>query len=440
MDALLSQLDAIMPTAIVGSVVQTDGAATAVSGFPAPVGAVVQIERHSGPPVTGEVVGFRDELTLVCPLGDMAGVRYGSRVRLASTSRFVRAGQALLGRVVNADGAPLDGRPQPMLRDRVMADQDAPDAYDRPRIDTRFGTGIRAIDGLLPCGRGQRMGIFSGAGVGKSMLLGMMARYTDADVNVIALIGERGREVREFVERNLGPEGLANSVVVVATCDSPPLVRVKAALTATAIAEYFRDQGKHVLLAMDSLTRFATAQREIGLAAGESPAARGYPTSVFAALPKLLERAGCSEHGSITAFYTVLVEGDDLNEPVSDAARSLLDGHIVLSRELASAGHFPAIDVLNSVSRLAHDVAGREQMLAIREIQQLMAAYREHADLISIGAYRAGSNPTVDDAIALRNLIQAFLRQDLHQACTIDAVQADLVNLCQQRRQLKQAA
>jgi FliI/YscN family ATPase len=401
-----------MPTAITGSVVRSDGATTAVAGFPAPVGSLVEIERHGGGPVSGEVVGFREELTLVCPLGDMAGVRYGSRVRLAQTSRFLRIGQGLLGRIINARGAVIDGGEEPPLKDRAIINRCAPSALDRPRIDTPLVTGVRSIDGLLPCGLGQRMGIFSGAGVGKSMLLGMLARYTRADVNVIALIGERGREALEFIEANLGSEGLSRSVVVLATSDEPALLRVEAAMTATAVAEYFRDQGKNVLLAMDSLTRFATAQREIGLAAGEPPATRGYPPSVFSTLPQLLERAGRSASGSITAFYTVLVEGDDHNEPISDAVRSLLDGHIVLSRQLASAGHYPPVEVLDSVSRLAPAIASAEQLAAMSRIRGLLATYRQHEDLIAVGAYRHGSNPELDRAIAMRKRLDAFLQQN----------------------------
>ena len=411
MQALISQLDSILPTALTGCVVRTDGATTAVAGFPAPVGSLVEIERHGGKPVHGEVIGFREQLTLVSPLGELTGVRYGSRVRLTQTSRFIRLGEGLLGRVIDARGRSIDDLPEPILRQRASLQRAAPPALERPRIDRPLATGIRAIDGLLPCGRGQRMGIFAGAGVGKSVLLGMMARATAADVNVIALIGERGREVNEFIQRQLGPAGLKKSVVVVATSDEPALVRVKAALTATTVAEYFRDQGRDVLLAMDSLTRFATAQREIGLAAGEPPAMRGFPPSVFGALPRLLERAGRSSSGSITAFYTVLVEGDDLNEPISDAVRSLLDGHIVLSRKLAGAGHYPAIDILESVSRLAPCVSTPAQQSAMHWLRGLLAAYRDHEDLISVGAYRAGTNPQVDLALAMRDQLARYLRQ-----------------------------
>ena len=299
---LAEQLDAIMPTAIAGSVARTVGMTVSVAGFPAPVGAVAEIQRQNGPPLAAEVIGFRDELTLLYPLSDLAGVRYGNRVRLARTTRWLRVGDELLGRVIDAAGQSVDGGPQPVLPDRTSFDRAPPHPCTRPRIHEALATGVRAIDGLLTCGKGQRMGIFSGSGVGKSTTLGMMARYTAADVIVIALIGERGREVNEFIERDLGPEGLKKSVVVVATSNEPALVRVHAAATATSIAEYFRDRGKDVLLMMDSITRFALAQREIGLAAGEPPTTRGYPPSVFALLPKLVERAGRSPKGSITAF------------------------------------------------------------------------------------------------------------------------------------------
>ena len=330
---ILEQLDRVMTTAITGSVAQTVGMAISAAGFPAPVGAIAEIQRESGAPLLAEVIGFRNEMTLLYPLSDLTGIRHGNRVRLRQTARWLGIGPALLGRVLDASAHAVDGKPQPAVAQRVRLDRQPPHACTRPRIDRALATGIRAIDGLLTCGKGQRMGIFAGSGVGKSVLLGMMARYTSADVNVIALIGERGREVNEFLQRDLGPQGMAKSVVVVATSDEPALVRVQAAATAATIAEYFRDCGKDVLLMMDSVTRYAMAQREIGLAAGEPPATRGYPPSVFALLPKLVERAGRSPDGSITAFYTVLVEGDDPNEPIADTVRGLLDGHTWLSRK-----------------------------------------------------------------------------------------------------------
>ncbi|HRX82352.1 MAG TPA: FliI/YscN family ATPase, partial [Pirellulaceae bacterium] len=429
MNDLVAQLDSIQPAALRGSVVRTEGMMTAVAGLPAPVGAIVEIQRQSGAPIEGEVIGFRDDLTLVYPFSSLSGVRRGTPVRLKRTSRYLRVGEELLGRVIDARGRTTDRLPKPALPFRVALDQRPPAATERPTIDTPLSTGIRAIDGMLTCGCGQRIGVFAGSGVGKSVTLGMMARYTSADVNVIALIGERGREVNEFIERDLGPEGLARSVVVVATSDEPALLRLQAAMTATAVAEYFRDQGKDVLLLMDSLTRFAMAQREIGLAAGEPPATRGYPPSMFGLLPKLVERAGRSALGSITAFYSVLVEGDDTNEPVSDTVRGLLDGHIILSRDIASRGHYPAIDILQSLSRLMPSITSQQQRNAAQAVRELMAVYRDHEDLISIGAYRQGSNRAVDAAILLHDEIDNFLRQRVDNPCSLGQAVAELVQL-----------
>ncbi|MEX2176804.1 MAG: FliI/YscN family ATPase [Pirellulaceae bacterium] len=431
MTTLFSQLDAILPAGLTGSIVRTEGMTAAVAGFAAPVGALVEIQRQTGGPIEAEVIGFRGQTTLVYPLGEMTGVRHGNRVRLMRTSRTIRVGPELLGRVIDARGTIIDDRPAPFLAERVPLSRTPPPACERPRIDATLSTGVRAIDGLLTCGLGQRIGIFSGSGVGKSVTLGMMARYTSADVSVIGLIGERGREVNDFLQRDLGPAGRARSVVVVATSDQPALVRVQAAMTATSVAEYFRDQGKNVLLIMDSVTRFAMSQREIGLAAGEPPTTRGYPPSVFAMLPKLVERAGRSSRGSITAFYSVLVEGDDTNEPVSDAVRGLLDGHVVLSRRLASQGHYPAIDLLESLSRLFTDLVSTEQRAAAQIIRELLAAHRDHEDLISIGAYRSGANPTVDAAIAMRDEINNFLRQAIEEGSSVESARAQLVQLAQ---------
>jgi flagellum-specific ATP synthase len=427
--SLNAQLDRVVPTALVGSVVRTVGMTAAVADFPAPVGALVEIERQTGKPLRGEVIGFRDSITLVYPYSDLNGVRRGHRVRLLGTTRWLRVGEAMLGRVVDAHGRAIDGRPQPALADRTPRERPAPPAVERPRIDQPLGTGIRALDGILTCGRGQRIGIFAGSGVGKSVLLGMMSRYTAANVNVIALVGERGREVNEFLERDLGAEGLARSVVVVATSDEPALLRVQAAQTATAIAEYFRDMGRDVLLLMDSLTRFAMAQREIGLAAGEPPTTRGYPPSVFGMLPKLVERAGRAARGSITGFYSVLVEGDDPQEPIADAVRGLLDGHIWLSRRMAGRGHYPAIDILGSLSRLMSDITSRPQQDAALAVRELLGAYRDHEDLISIGAYRRGSNRIVDTAIDLQDEMNRFLKQRVDEPVKLADAVAALVRL-----------
>jgi flagellum-specific ATP synthase len=429
---IAEQLDGLMPTALYGSVARMVGMTVSAAGFPAPVGAVAEIERDTGVPLLAEVIGFRDELTLLFPFGDMGGVRRGHRVRLARTTRWLRVGQGMLGRVFNSQGIAVDQKPQPILADRTTINREPPHPCTRPRIHEPLSTGIRAMDGLMTCGKGQRMGIFAGSGVGKSVLLGMMARYTNADVNVIALIGERGREVNEFIERDLGPEGLARSVVVVATSNEPAILRTQAAQTATAIAEYFRDQGKDVMLMMDSLTRFALAQREIGLAAGEPPTTRGYPPSVFAVLPRLVERAGRSSKGSITAFYTVLVEADDSNEPIADTVRGLIDGHTWLSRRLASRTHYPAIDVLESLSRLMTEVVDAEHRRAAQAVRELLAVYREHEDLISIGAYRRGSNKKVDAAIDMQDEMNKFLRQQVDERCSVEDARKGLLQLFQQ--------
>jgi len=432
MSNLMEQLDEILPTAITGSVVRTVGMTASVADFPVPLGSMVHIERSGGNAIPAEVVGFDKNLTLIYPLQSMTGVRPGNQVQLRRTVNRIPVGEGLLGRVINSAGEVTDGYGQPAAELKISRDRLPPPPVERPRIDTPLSTGIRAIDGLLTCGRGQRMGIFSGSGVGKSVTLGMMAKYTSADVNVIALIGERGREVNEFLERDLGPRGRARSVVVVATSDEPALSRVHAAFTATAVAEYFRDQGKDVLLLMDSLTRFAMAQREIGLAAGEPPTTRGYPPSVFSLLPKLLERAGRARTGSITGLYSVLVEGDDTNEPVADAVRGLLDGHTWLSRSIASRGHYPAIDILESISRVMPEITPREQQQAATAVRELMATYRENEDLISIGAYRAGSNPKIDLAIAMRDEIDRFLRQQVDEVSTLESAQNGILLLGQQ--------
>jgi len=400
---------------LTGQVTRVIGLTVEVKGINASIGEVCEITVPGEPePVRAEVVGFRDGSTLLMPLGELKGIYQGCSVTPSGRPFTIKVGEGLLGRVLNGLGEPMDGLgPVGGRTENYPVDNRPPNPLKRRRITEVLSTGVRAVDGLLTCGRGQRIGIFSGSGVGKSTLLGMVSRFSDADVNVIGLIGERGREVLDFIETDLGPEGLARSVVVVATSEQPALVRLKGAFVACAVAEYFRDQGRDVLLMMDSITRFAMAQREVGLAIGEPPATKGYTPSVFALLPRLLERAGMSSAGSITAFFTVLVDGDDLNEPISDAVRGILDGHIVLSRSLAASNHFPAVDVLNSVSRLMPDITTEEHRAWAGRLRDLLAAYRQAEDLINIGAYVAGSNPRVDEAIACYQDIVAFLRQDL---------------------------
>ncbi len=368
-----------------------------------------------GEPVKAEVVGFRDDRVILMPLGEMDGIGPGSAVISYGERLTVNVGFSLLGRILDGMGRPIDGGPEPATTDAYSAYRSPPNPLTRKTIRSVLSMGVRAIDGLLTCGKGQRVGIFAGSGVGKSTLMGMIAKQATADVNVIALIGERGREVREFIENELGEEGLRRSVVIVATSDQPALVRVKGALIATAIAEYFRDQGKNVIFMMDSVTRFSMAQREIGLAVGEPPVTRGYTPSVFATLPKLLERAGTSDIGSITGLYTVLVDGDDFNEPISDAVRGILDGHIMLSRQLASRGHYPAIDVLESVSRVMPKLVTDRHLKASNRMQELLSVYREAEDLINIGAYAPGSNPRIDAAIDRIEEIRFFLQQGMEE-------------------------
>lgn len=429
---LEKRLDAIVPYGVQGRVVRTQGMVVSALGLPVPVGAQVEIRCEGGRPISAEVIGFRERETLLYPYQELHGVRQGDRVVLKRSSRYLPVGNGMIGRIFDARGIPIDGKEPPPLVDRVPLSRTPPNAIDRPRIDRPIATGVRAMDSLLTCGLGQRMGIFAGAGVGKSVMLGMMAKDSAADVNVIALIGERGREVNDFLERDLGPQGLARSVVIVATGDQPALLRAQAALTATSIAEYFRDQGKNVLLMMDSLTRFAMAQREIGLSAGEPPTTRGYPPSVFALLPRLVERAGRSEKGSITAFYSVLVEGDDPSEPIADTVRGLLDGHTYLSRKLAGRGHFPAIDMLQSLSRVMPDIVPVQHQAAAQRIRELISVYRDNEDLITIGAYRAGSNPLVDTAMRCKDLIDQFLKQGMTESAGYEPTLRRLMELAQQ--------
>jgi flagellum-specific ATP synthase len=394
---------------VAGSVRRIVGLRFDVAGLDLPLGANVEVVDVPG--LTGEVVACGLGEVTCMPFGDLRGLHVGAQVVSSGRPPTVPVGHALLGRVIDALGNPLDDGPPLIGFEQVTLDGAPPHPLRRARVDEQLSLGVRAWDTLAAMGKGQRVGVFAGSGVGKSTLMGMVARGSQADVNVVALIGERGREVREFVENELGEEGLSRSVLVIATSDAPALVRLRAAVSATRIAEWFRDQGNDVVLMMDSLTRYCMAQREIGLSAGEPPTSRGYPPSVFTMLPKLLERAGTAEHGSITGLYTVLVDGDDHNEPIADAARSILDGHIVLTRQLAHAGHYPAIDVLQSVSRVASAVTTKEQQQLARDLRQLLAAFAEARDLIEIGAYVTGSNPVVDRAVRLRPQIDALLRQ-----------------------------
>lgn len=393
------------------------------------VGDICEINSKRGDTsIKARVVGFRDDKALFMPMGEIGGLSAGSIIVSKGEKAVCRISDSLLGRVIDGLGNPIDGK-------GPIADAEEYPTYSKPinplmrkRIREPLDLGVKAMNGLLTCGKGQRIGIMAGSGVGKSVLMGMMARYTSADINVIALIGERGREVVEFIEKDLGAEGLTRSVVVVATSDQPPLVRSSGAFTATAIAEYFRDKGKDVLLMMDSVTRFAMAQREIGLAIGEPPTTRGYTPSVFALLPKLLERAGtCEGDGSITGLYTVLVEGDDMNEPIADSVRSILDGHIVLSREIAARGHYPAIDVLGSASRVMIDIVSGAHRKAAQRLVSVLAEYRKAEDLINIGAYKAGSNPQVDYAMKKIGEINSYLMQDISEKVGLEESVAALM-------------
>ncbi|MFZ5764696.1 MAG: FliI/YscN family ATPase [Thermodesulfobacteriota bacterium] len=400
-----------------GRVNQVIGMVIESSGPGIPVGSICEVDLFRGQgKVPAEVVGFREGRVLLMPLGEMRGVEPGSSIRLVGGQARVTVADGLLGRVIDGLGNPMDDKgPLPHGTDYPLYAEPL-NPMKRERIAEPVDVGVRAINGLLTLGKGQRIGILAGSGVGKSTLLGMIARHTAADISVIALIGERGRELKDFIERDLGPAGLARSVVVVATSDQPPLVRMRGAYLAMAIAEYFRDSGRDVVMMMDSVTRFAMSSREVGLAIGEPPTSRGYTPSVFAQLPKLLERAGtCEGKGSITGIYTVLVEGDDMNEPIADAVRSIVDGHIILSRDLAARGHYPAIDIMGSVSRCMTDVVVREQVKAAHRFLETLATYRRSEDLINIGAYAAGTNPKIDKAIAMIDRLNGYLRQEVEQ-------------------------
>jgi len=394
-----------------GRVVQVVGLTIEATGLDCQIGEVCEIHTHGQGKLICEVVGFRQNRTLLMPLGEMQGIQPGSPIHPLRTAFRAPVSHSLLGRVLDGLGRPIDGLGPLEKINTAPTYNAAPHPLNRQPITEPLVTGVRAIDGMLTCGKGQRIGIFAGSGVGKSTLMGAIARSSKADVSVIALIGERGREVQEFIDRDLGPEGLERSVVIVSTSDQPALVRLKAAWVATTIAEYFRDQGKDVTFLMDSVTRFAMAQREVGLAIGEPPASKGYTPSVFALMPKLLERAGTGEKGSITGFYTVLVEGDDFNEPICDAARGILDGHILLSRQLAARNHYPAIDVLGSISRVMPAVTTPEHRSWAAQVRKHMATYEKARDLVNIGAYVSGSDPEIDAALAALPAINAFLQQ-----------------------------
>jgi flagellum-specific ATP synthase len=391
---------------VVGNMIESNGPDVAL-------GDICRIRLGSGNYLYCEVTGFRQDKVIMMPLGELRGITPGAMVSTTGQSLHVAVGEALLGRVIDGVGNPLDGRGQIFVDEEMPVDRAPINPLDRKPIREQLGTGIKAIDGLLSVGKGQRIGIFSGSGVGKSILLGMIARYTSADVNVIAMIGERGREVKEFLENILGEDGLKKSVVIAATSNQPAMVRIRGAYVAATVAEYFRDQGLHVNLLMDSVTRFAQGQREVGLASGEPSAVRGYSTSVFSQLPRLLERSGQTYKGSITGFYTVLVDADDMNEPISDAVRGILDGHIVLSRKLAERNHYPAIDVLASISRCMPDVIDKEHKKIAGKFKAMMAIYKENEDMVLMGVYQAGTNPDLDEALSYIKKMNEFLRQDV---------------------------
>ena len=417
-DMLHCALDKVNLLECKGSITRVSGLAVESNGPPLGLGRLCCINLGNGGSVLAEVVGFKASNLLLLPLENIDGIQPGDTVAEVCRQRYINLDESVRGRVLDGLARPIDGKGPLTGSDRRPLDSTGPKPLNREIIKDPLPLGIRAIDGILTCGKGQRVGIFSGSGVGKSVLLGEIANASDADVNVVALVGERGREVREFIEKDLGPEGLAKSIVVVATSDSAAIQRVKAAFVAVTIAEYFRDKGMNVLFMMDSLTRFAQAQREIGLAAGEPPASKGYCPSVFALLPRLIERLGCDRCGSITGILTVLAEGDDLNDPVADSARSLLDGHIVLSRKLADRAHYPAIDILQSVSRLMTSVAAPKHIAAARKFREIYATYTDAEDLISIGAFSPGTNKRIDGSVALIERIQNFLIQPIRQRTT----------------------
>jgi len=420
-DNLLKQLEGINTIKSFGKVKRVVGLIIESEGPNVHLGEKCLIQpKFSQELIQAEVVGFKDNTVLLMPLGEMNGIGPGCKVLATGQSLMVKVGDQLLGQVLDGLGNPISDFEADERLDEYPVDNTPPNPLTRKRITEPLSLGIRSLDGLLTCGKGQRLGIFAGSGVGKSTTLGMIARNTDADINVIALIGERGRELRDFIERDLGAEGLKKSVVVVATSDQPALVRLKGALVATTIAEYFRDQGRDVMLMMDSVTRFAMAQREVGLAVGEPPATRGYTPSVFAILPKLMERAGTNEKGTITGLYTVLVEGDDMNEPIADAVRGILDGHIILSRRLAAKNHYPAVDILESTSRVMGEIVSDEHKEAANKLRSVLATYEEAKDLVTIGAYEAGSDPKLDYALDKLDEVNRFLRQGVNEASSYE--------------------
>ncbi|HPD30037.1 MAG TPA: FliI/YscN family ATPase [Phycisphaerae bacterium] len=428
----IEMVDSMVTPSLVGRVVDVTGLTITVSGLPAPIGAMCTIERQNGTRIEAQVVGFRNDHTIVMPLQDTLGVARGDNVTAWPGEAKVPLCDEMIGRVMDGLGRVIDNGPPLYCDTCYPVYRPAPRALERPRISHPLSTGIRSIDALLTAGRGQRLGLFSGTGVGKSVLLGMIARYTDADVTVLALIGERGREVNEFLQNDLGPEGRRKTVLVLSTSDESPVLRVRAGFVATAVAEYFRDRGKNVLLLMDSITRIAMAQRQIGLAAGEPPATKGYTPSAFALLPQLLERAGQTENGSITGFYTVLVEADDINDPVGDAVRGILDGHVWLSRALANKSHYPAVSVSESISRVMSSIVDPQHLAAARTVMKAVAIWNEIEDLVNIGAYAAGANAEYDAVIQTRPAVLAFLQQGVAQRVSFAEARQQLLALAQQ--------
>lgn len=409
---------------VIGLMIESKGPASSIGDV-----CLIYAKGQSGKVIKAEVVGFQEENILLMPYLEAASIAPGSIVEATGESLRVKVGTGLIGQVIDAFGEPLDGKLLPKGLSPVSTEQSPPNPMKRPPIREKMGVGVRSIDSLLTVGKGQRIGIFAGSGVGKSTLMGMIAKQTEADLNVIALVGERGREVREFIEKDLGKEGLKRSIVVVATSDQPALMRLKAAYTATAIAEYFRDKGQNVMFMMDSVTRVAMAQREIGLAAGEPPTTKGYTPSVFAILPRLLERTGANEHGTITAFYTVLVDGDDINEPIADTVRGILDGHIVLDRALANKGQFPAVNVLKSISRVMANISTKQHLDAANKFRELLSTYQNSEDLINIGAYKRGSSREIDEAIQFYPQLIQFLKQGTDEPALLEESIAVLTSL-----------